>query len=370
MTDRTNGTPGARRGPGTPATPRTAGHGPDGPAGTGAGGLGTGSGTGTGSGGGSAARRAGPGWPAWLWTAGITAVLAGAPLLVRGRLPERLATHWNSSAPDGSMPLWAASVVPALIWLATAAVVILTARRTAGLWAVVLLPTGIVLGGAQAAVVRSNLDLADWHQARMPGWWVAAVLIAATLAGVAGWLLVTRRHGDTHGGGGGAPALEIPEGRRMVWFSRAANPWLQLLAAITGLGAVATLAALAGGLADPAGLWGLFAGLAVASLAGGLCSSVQARVSERGLEISFGPFGRPRRRWAAADIVTARAERRTPSQTGGWGYRFSDLGTTVMLRAGECLVVRPRGRRSDFAVSVDDAERGAALLNALAGRTR
>ncbi|MYS57046.1 DUF1648 domain-containing protein, partial [Streptomyces sp. SID6013] len=90
-----------------------------------------------------------------------------------------------------------------------------------------------------------------------------------------------------------------------------------------------------------------------------------ARVSERGLEVSFGPLGWPGRRWAPGDIDTARMEVRRPSQVGGWGYRLSGLGTTVMLRAGECLVIRPRGRRSDFAVSIDDAERGAALLNAL-----
>lgn len=49
---------------------------------------------------------------------------------------------------------------------------------------------------------------------------------------------------------------------------------------------------------------------------------------------------------------------------GGWGYRLSGLGTTVMLRRGECLVIRPR-QGAEFAVSVDDAERGAALLNTL-----
>jgi hypothetical protein len=47
------------------------------------------------------------------------------------------------------------------------------------------------------------------------------------------------------------------------------------------------------------------------------------------------------------------------------GYRVSGLGTTVMLRSGECLVVRTRDKGREFAVSVDDAERGAALLNAL-----
>ena len=45
---------------------------------------------------------------------------------------------------------------------------------------------------------------------------------------------------------------------------------------------------------------------------------------------------------------------------------MSGLGTTVMLRSGECLVIHSKGK--DFAVSVDDAERGAALLNSLSAR--
>ncbi|MFJ8541600.1 DUF1648 domain-containing protein [Streptomyces sp. NPDC093586] len=310
-----------------------------------------------------------------VWTAGVTAVLAGLPLVVRDRLPDRLATHWglDGGTPDGSMPLWAASLFPALLWLVTAAAatvpLLRTGPATARPWtAAVLLPVGIVLGGAQAAVVRANLDRADWHEARQPTAWVVAVLGAAVLAGVGGWLAGTRRaaaSADTAAAGPDGPSLDLPEGRRLVWFSRTANPWLQLLAALTGLVAVAALVALTGGLADPGGLWALFAGCAVASLACALCSSVQARVSERGLEVSFGPLGRPTRRWAPDDIETARAETRGPAQVGGWGYRLNGLGTTVMLRAGDCLVVRPRGRRTEFAVSVDDAERGAALLNAL-----
>jgi hypothetical protein len=312
-------------------------------------------------------------WTAGVWTAGVTVVLAGMPLLARDRLPDRLATHWglNGEAPDGSMPLWAASLAPALIWLATAAAVtvpLMRAGPAARPWTTAtLLPMGIVLTGAQAAVIRANLDRADWHEARQPTAWVVAILVAAVLAGVAAWLLVTRRgaRADATTPDEDAPALDIPKGRRLVWFSRTANPWLQLLAAAIGLVAVGALVALVGGLAEPGSLWGLFAGCAAGSLACALFSSVQARVSERGLEVSFGPLGWPGRRWAPGDIDTARMEVRGPAQVGGWGYRLSGLGTTVMLRAGECLVVRPRGRRSDFAVSVDDAERGAALLNAL-----
>ncbi|MEU1871457.1 energy-converting hydrogenase Eha subunit A [Streptomyces ambofaciens] len=308
-----------------------------------------------------------------VWTAGVTAVLAGMPLLARDRLPDRLATHWglNGAAPDGSMPLWAASLAPALIWLVTAAAVtvpLMRAGPAARPWTTAtLLPMGIVLTGAQAALIRANLDRTDWHEARQPTAWIVAILVAAALAGVAAWLLVTRRGApdDATTPDESAPALDIPKGRRLVWFSRTANPWLQLLAAAIGLVAAGALVALVGGLAEPGGLWALFAGCAAGSLACALFSSVQARVSERGLEVSFGPLGWPGRRWAPGDIDTARMEVRGPAQVGGWGYRLSGLGTTVMLRAGECLVVRPRGRRSDFAVSLDDAERGAALLNAL-----
>ncbi|MER6199048.1 hypothetical protein ABT234_17000 [Streptomyces sp. NPDC001586] len=163
-----------------------------------------------------------------------------------------------------------------------------------------------------------------------------------------------------------SPVMDIPAGERLVWLARTSNPWLLLTAAV--LGAVAAVAAVAGagGLLAPA--WQLVAPLGIASLAVLACSSVRARVTGQGLEVGFGPLGWPVRRWAATDIESARAEHRMPSQVGGWGYRLSGLGTTVMLRAGECLVVRSRGK--DFAVSVDDAARGAALLNSLAGATR
>ncbi|WP_395573105.1 DUF1648 domain-containing protein [Streptomyces sp. BK79] len=309
-----------------------------------------------------------------VWAAGVAAVLAGLPLLARERLPDRLATHWSlgQGAPDGSMPLWAASLVPAALWLVTAAAATVPLLRADGAavrpWtAAILLSTGIALTGAQAAVVRANLDRAHWQDARQVTGWIVAVLATALLAGVAAWFVAARRTtapAAPDAPGSGTPALDVPEGRRLAWFARAANPWLRLVAAVTGLVAAAALVALIGGLA-PGGLWGLFAAFTVASLSCALFCSVRARVSERGLEVSFGPLGWPRRRWAPGDIESARAEVRAPAQVGGWGYRVGGLGTTVMLRAGDCLVVRPRGRRTDFAVSVDDAERGAALLNAM-----
>ncbi|MFE7410244.1 SdpI family protein [Streptomyces laurentii] len=317
------------------------------------------------------------------WTAGTAVLVAVLPWAASGRLPARLAIHWRfeDGAPDGSMPLWAASVFPALIWLGLAAVALLTLRRGAGSstespspapgggWvAVTLLSAGALLIGTQASVVRANLDRADWHDARQPTFWLVATLAATVAGGIAGWLVSSRRRRAAAPAAQErprGPVLRIPEGQRVVWLSRTVNPWLRLLAAVTGLVAAAAVVALVSGIAEPAQFWALFVPFTFASLAVAGCASVQARVSERGLEVAFGPFGWPVRRWSVADIESARTEDRTPAQVGGWGYRLSGLGTTVMLRRGQCLVIRTRVKGAEFAVSVDDAECGAALLNAL-----
>ncbi|MGW2489511.1 DUF1648 domain-containing protein [Streptomyces sp. NPDC001606] len=301
----------------------------------------------------------------------MAALIAGLPWAVRDRLPDRLATHWSSgAAPDGSMPLPTASLFPAALWLLLAVAISVRWRRS---WpsprpwvAIALAPTAVILTGAQLCVVRANLDRADWHEAREPVLGIVAMLVLAALAGVGAWRLTVRYAPTTAPATG--PRLDLAEDERVVWFSRTANPWLQLMAALTGLIVVAALVALALGLASPSLLWPVLVAGTVISLTGAACSSVQAKVSDAGLDVTFGPLGWPARHWSAAAIESARAEQRRPAQVGGWGYRFSGLGTTVMLRAGDCLVIRPRGRRTDFAVSVDDAERGAALLNTL--RTR
>ncbi|MFJ3881421.1 DUF1648 domain-containing protein [Streptomyces sp. NPDC090077] len=312
-------------------------------------------------------------WGTAVWTAGVAAVLAALPPAAGGRLPDRLATHWSGSAPDGSMPLWAAALVPAAVWVVLAAAVVLGGRRagsSSASWVGASLSAGgVFLAGAQVSVVRANLDLADWRDARSTGAGMLVTAVAAGAAGALGWLAGRRAvmpAGPDRTGGGGE-VMEIPAGERLVWLSRLSNPWLHLLGAVTGLVALAGALAAAGGLVGGGVAWAWCTPFAFASLGLFAFASVQARVSEAGLEVAFGPLGRPARRWAAADIVSARVEDRRPAQVGGWGYRLGGLGTTVMLRSGPCLVVRPR-KGAEFAVSIDDAARGAALLNALAER--
>ncbi|MEU7063915.1 DUF1648 domain-containing protein [Streptomyces sp. NPDC046161] len=306
-------------------------------------------------------------WGAAIWAVGVLAVLATLPSAASSRLPDRLATHWGSGSPDGSMALWAAALFPALIWAVLTLFIAFAGRRggaPSGAWAgAVLLSGGVFLAGTQASIVRANLDRADWKDAGSVGAGVAITAAVAVAAGALGWLAGrrTRIPGPTAQPAGG-DVMEISAGERLVWLSRTSNPWLHLTAALTGLVAAAAVVAGAGGLIG--WQWALIAPFAIASVLVLCCSSVQARVTGAGLEVSFGPLGWPVRRWTAQDIVSARAERRTPAQVGGWGYRLSGLGSTVMLRAGECLVIHPR-KGTEFAVSVDDAERGAALLNAL-----
>ncbi|MEU3102826.1 DUF1648 domain-containing protein [Streptomyces griseoflavus] len=312
-------------------------------------------------------------WGAGGWVVGVLGVLVALPLAARDRLPDRLATHWDASGgPDSSMPFWAATFVPALIWVAMAAVVVLVqwrARKSAGGaapgWVGATLGFGgATLLGAQASIVRANLDHTDWREAGSVTVWVVVTLAAAVAVGAAALWAGHRARVTVPPVAG--PTMEIPEGQRFVWLSRTSNPWLHVTAAVTGVVAVGASAASVGGLTGAEAV--LLAGpLALATVVVLCCASVQARVSEKGLDVTFGPLGWPARRWAAEDIASARVETRTAAQVGGWGYRLNGLGTTVMLRGGECLVIRTvKGK--DFAVSVDDAERGAALLNSLIGQ--
>ncbi|MGI5484858.1 DUF1648 domain-containing protein [Streptomyces lavendofoliae] len=309
-------------------------------------------------------------WGTAGWSAGILVLLVGMPLVASGRLPERLATHWAGASgdPDSSMPLWAAALFPALAWVAVVAGVVAASRWTdsgsggavQGWTSVTLVTGGILLAGGQASVVRANLDRTDWRRAGSVTGWIVLTLIVSTTAGLVAWL-VTRRGAAAPRAATDGPSMDLPAGQRLVWLSRTSNWWLHGISAVTGLVAIAAALAAACGLTDLQ--WALITPLTLASVLVLGCASVQARVSEGGLEVSFGPFGWPTRHWAAEEIELARAEHRTPAQVGGWGYRLSGLGTTVMLRGGECLVIRAKGK--DFALSVDDAERGAALLNSL-----
>ncbi|MFI9366824.1 DUF1648 domain-containing protein [Kitasatospora sp. NPDC053057] len=310
-------------------------------------------------------------WGAVVWTLGVAALLVAMPMSARDRLPDQVATHWSGRDPDGSMPLTMAALFPAVVWLLVAAALAVAlrfrpvqTRRSAG---PVLAATGVLLSGAQASIVRSNLDRARWQDAAPMGVEVVLIVVAAGLAGALAWLATRRSATATAAAPPGTRVLEPRAGERLVWLSQASNHWLQALSSVLGLLSVPGVMLAASGRTGSVD-WRAVTFFGLGAVVALLCSSVRVRVTEAGLHVGFGPFGWPARRLAPAELVSARVEQLTARQARGWGYRVHRGGSIVFLRRGACLVVRTK-RGRDFAVSVDDAERGAALLNALIART-
>ncbi|MGX5186736.1 DUF1648 domain-containing protein [Streptomyces avermitilis] len=202
-------------------------------------------------------RKSGAAWGAVGWGVGVLALLVALPLAASGRLPDRLATHWEagSGRPDDSMPLWAAALFPALIWGVLAVVVVLTLRRAgAGRgvpgWAAAGLGFGgVTLLGGQASVVRTNLDRTDWHDAGSVTSGVVGTLVVAAAAGAAGLLAARRAPSEPRPAADG-PTLDLPAGQRVVWLARTSNSWLQAIAALTGLLAITVFVSSLAGLTD------------------------------------------------------------------------------------------------------------------------
>ncbi|MEV0229152.1 hypothetical protein [Nonomuraea sp. NPDC050786] len=305
------------------------------------------------------------------WGLAVTAAQVALPLSLRSRLPDPLATHWGMGGRadrSTSFPAYVAMevlfwVVP---WLVTLAVCERARTRRLGrmTWWGTLFGMGVFALGMNVTTVLANLDVPGWAEARLPVWQVftvtAALIGAAALTGYLG-----RGEPDEPGPAGQVPPLlRLRAGQRTVWVGHVANRWLNLLT-IAALAAAGVLSLL--WLAGPVpGVQAASAvpGLVLVAAVGALTTSLSVQVGDDRIAVRFGPLGWPVWRIPLSRIQSAWSETLRPSQVGGWGFRGLPGSATIMLRGGECLVVgyRSGGR---LAISVDDAERGASLINAL-----
>ncbi|MDF5758521.1 DUF1648 domain-containing protein [Spongiactinospora sp. TRM90649] len=308
------------------------------------------------------------------WYATVTAVLVVVPLLLRDRLPDPLAMHWGpSGAPDQSASFTTVLIVPLVLWhvlwgvLAGLAVFntrLARRRATRIMLGAGLAASGAFVVGMQALTLLANLDRDDWRQAAHIG---PAVLLAIVVAAVAGWLGATAARpgpdeNPARDAAGPAPTVRLRPGERGVWVSSATNQGTMLLA--FAFGALTVPVAVLALIGLPGYVWAIAGLFALIGLAGAALSSVRAQVTEAGLAVAFGPWRRPVRRYPLATIESARAETRQPHTVGGWGYRGLPGAATIMVRGGDCLVVTFVSGR-ELGISVDDAARGAGLLNTL-----
>jgi lysylphosphatidylglycerol synthetase-like protein (DUF2156 family) len=162
-------------------------------------------------------------------------------------------------------------------------------------------------------------------------------------------------------GAAGPPTGPRPPGDSAAWTGRAHLAWWLplLLVAIGVVLAVSARSAVVG--AVPAAV------LLLVYLAFGW---IRVSVDARGLRIRYGLLPRPVTSVPLDHVSQAERIDLRPLEWGGWGYRGSRKAfrrAAVVLRSGDAIKLKLTDG-SEFAVTVDDAATGAAVLADLLAR--
>ncbi|MFI0482282.1 DUF1648 domain-containing protein [Actinomadura sp. 9N215] len=320
------------------------------------------------------------GWGRFVWPVVVVGAAAGAgaallwtmPDMFGEALPDKIAVHWGA---NGRADRWAPSsdlretgLVPWLVACAIALGIGLFGwprRMLRGSMGAVLLGGLGFFGAIQYSTITINAAATDWRQTSVPWWHVALVLAALLLGGAIGYWLGSRGpdHRPERAEPPKTPRIRLDKRERTVWIGYCRNRWMPWVGGVL----LVTSASPSLAMEEPdlgfvlmfsSSL--LFTALVLAAL-----TSVRVLVDERGLQVRLGLLGLPAKRIPLDRVVSAYGAEFQPAQMGGWGYRITPDHTALMLRGGPCLVVRQTGAERDFVVSVDDADRGAALLNTL-----
>lgn len=291
-------------------------------------------------------------------TAPLVALII-ARVAFAGDLPPTIATHWSGF---GSQTADGFGDTATYFWVALALAVACAVGAVAAAWlaqtrlgALMWLPLATTISATIAATwivsVVVTKSAGDPSQAVL-GWWILPVVLAA------GWGLVlfaVLPGQATADAGAPLPTLARPlrPGERAVWFGQVRSVWAVWLAGALLVGAL------------PAALfseiWPALI-LVLTALVVGALAVVSVRLDDTGLSLSSWGL-----RWKLvplSKIAGARSETLSPAAWGGWGYRITGRGSALISRGGEGLVLNLEGGRA-FAVSVDDSESAARLVNSL-----
>jgi len=286
------------------------------------------------------------------------------PLPFAGDLPDPVAIHWGAGGvPNGSLATWGFVVMAAslftLIWLVS-----LAAHRGGTLLApvtAVLYFIGGLLIAVMVTTMLANRGAASWSDASGVGWGSVAMVVGAGLVGgVVGWVLGGgRKNVFPAADSSRLPSIDLDADDVAVWMSAGVSIWVPAL----GLAGLIAAMVLQGGTGLLLGAIGIVL-LAVAA--------VRVTVGPEGVTIGLGWWGWPRHEIPLEEIARAEELQVEPLAYGGWGYRI--LSGRVLTGARAIVVRRGPGLRlvrddrPDLVVTVDDAGRGAALVNELLRR--
>jgi hypothetical protein len=297
------------------------------------------------------------GWGRLLGWALAMLLLGWIPLAIGWAvLPDPVATHWGfGGAPNGSMQL---AFVPLLqlgivvIGLFTTSLFRVEGEPTPEAFAMLGLMGGLGLA-LNTSLVILNWDVESWTEAgAFSIWHLSGVLLGAFIGGLGGYMLGKKWYPVAEQVQAEGPITTVAEGERVSWIGRVAVRWPIFL-----LGGGAIIFVLIPG-------WGQWVAILFVALAL-MFLQVEANVNNDGLRVRLG--GIPVRRIPLDKIESAQAIDLEPAAWGGWGWRVVSNGSAIVLRRGDALEVTLKGGRR-FAVTVDDAATGAALLNGLVAR--
>ncbi len=298
----------------------------------------------------------------------VAVVLAAEALspLRGGSLPQRMATHWGG---DNRANGWSSATGLLLLSISVAVVcvaVLVTAMlartpRVRGFWPTLTGLAGFVggaIGGSTALTVHLARNSPDplTTPGPTPLQLVAVIGSAMLFGAVAALAGRTAPARDPLSTVLRSPELGAGPQDVLMWHRSMSTRLFVLVGlavvavgvvlAVLGEGAVAIVMAALGGL--------IIAGL----------SRIGVSADQRGLTVSYGWWAWPRTVIPVRDMASVDAIDIDPGQWGGWGYRGSLRlfdRAAVVLRSGEGLRVKLRNG-STFAVTVDDAATGAAVL--------
>ncbi|MCP3997959.1 MAG: DUF1648 domain-containing protein [bacterium] len=300
----------------------------------------------------------------------LTLILAPAFLLALivtpfglywSELPDPMAIHWGLAGdPNGSAPPLLALVGIAGIFVAMIVAVRRVLARTpyeapsfvAGLFGV-----GVLLAGISWLSVVANRDVTSWTAADEVGFVHLLVLFAVAVGiGCLGWVLAGGTSGRSSGDRGVVPSLEVSDPDHAVWSGRGVGR----LTVLIGVGVIVA------GLV----IWGWSGVLLVAiGLVALMFAVVRVTVGQHGAVISLGWWGYPSWTVPMDSISAAEVETVNPMAYGGWGYRVRPGVRAIVVRSGGSLRL-VRDDAADLVYTVDDAETGAGLVNAILGASK
>ncbi|MGY6502432.1 MAG: hypothetical protein ACXIVQ_16220 [Acidimicrobiales bacterium] len=304
-----------------------------------------------------------------------SALLATAllPLLIVRDLPDPLATRWGLDGEvTATMSEMALTVLVLVLVVPCAGTLfVLAATRREALpasrtmWAGAVAMVGAVIASAVMMTLVANSGVETGQQVPGPAIWqvAAVVVVSLALGALTAWAAPGPPHERLV-----APVpqpLAVGDEATVAWSKELSVRWLMAVGAVTSAAGAVLLVV-------SADVW---IGLVV--IASGvpavLLSRIEVFADCRGLTVTYGPGRWPRTLIPAERIAVASAVDVVPAEWGGWGYRGSVRlfrHGAVVLRAGPGIRVDlADGRR--FAVTIDDPETAAAVLNrevARAGR--